>query len=96
MAQGHAGGGEGPPFRPKGWDEGKKVGWEHCAEPPGVAKKTGCDAHGPLGVSAPHGGGAHGATVPGKGAGEKPAQGEDHKGKGHGATSAKGHGPNAP
>jgi hypothetical protein len=98
VAQGHANGGEGPPFRPKGWDEGKKVGWEHCAEPPGLAKKTGCNAHGSLGASAPHGGGAHGdhgATAPSKGAGEKPAQGADHKGKGQDGTSGTGHGPNS-
>jgi hypothetical protein len=71
VTQGHANGGEGPPFRPKGWDEGKKVGWDHCAEPPGLAKKTGCNAHGSAGSSAPHGGGVHsdhGATAPGKGA----------------------------
>lgn len=37
---------QGPDDRPKGWDEGKKVGWGDCNVPPGLAKKRGCDSHG--------------------------------------------------
>lgn len=32
----------GPPFRPKGWGKGEKVGWGDCNQPPGLAKKSGC------------------------------------------------------
>ena len=28
--------------RPPGWSRGKKVGWNHCGMPPGLAKKYGC------------------------------------------------------
>jgi hypothetical protein len=37
---------QGPGDRPKGWDEGKKVGWGDCDVPPGLARKRGCDSHG--------------------------------------------------
>jgi hypothetical protein len=34
----------GPGQRPFGWDEGEKVGWGNCNEPPGLAKKDGCES----------------------------------------------------
>ncbi len=41
-AKGHGGNGgnaSGPGSEPKGWDEGKKKGWNGGDEPPGLAKK---------------------------------------------------------
>lgn len=88
-AQAPATGGEGPPLRPKGWDEGKKVGWEKCAEPPGLAKHTGCVARGSAGASAAHSAAthAHGRAAPTNADRDKPAKRNDHKD--HGGAAGK-------
>ena len=31
------------PYRPLGWDRGRKGGWGVCTVPPGQAKKIGCN-----------------------------------------------------
>lgn len=65
---------QGPPERPKGWDEGEKVGWGDCTAPPGLEAKSGCTWHG----SAKGAQESHGTASPNQPSGESESHAAPH------------------